>query len=127
MTGNAVTAPSDGVLAGFGVSPGGSVQPGTAVAEIWSTDVMGVTFFVPEDDRAQVTAGSRVRVEPDGDESAAYEGTVTMVSAVAEELNGETVYRAAAAFTPDDRAAFGMSVFVTVGEEELPAERGGRK
>ena len=126
-TGNDVTAPAAGVLANFSVSQGSAVQPGSAVAEIWPTDTMGVSFYVPEDFRNQVHEGDRVTVELAADENVSSAGTVTMVSAVAEDSDGETVYLARAEFTPDERIVFGMSVLVNIGEEDPPAGRSNDK
>ena len=123
MTGTEVKAGTDGVLGSISASRGGSVQGGAPVAVIWTTGTMRVETAVPEDSRGGIRAGDKVTIELETDENATYEGTVVLVSALAEDNGGEASYRVLVDFTPDERVAFGMSVLVTTLEpEEAPAE-----
>ncbi len=75
-----------------------------------------------------IQEGDRVTIELEADENRSYEGTVRMVSSVAQEGNGETSYLVLIDFTPDEEVSFGMSVVVTTmeeaAEEAAPAEEG---
>ena len=121
MTGTDVTAGADGVLGSISAAKGGSVQGGASVAVIWTTGTMRVDTAVPEDSRGDIKAGDKVLVELEADESVSYEGTVVLVSALAEDRGGEAVYRVLVDFTPDSRVTFGMSVLVTTLEAEASA------
>ncbi len=122
MTGTDVTASADGVLGSLNVNLGGNVSGGSVVAVIWMTDTMRVEAVVPEDFRSEIHEGDRVIIELVSDESVAYEGVVTLVSAVAETGNGETGYKVLVDFVPDERVTFGMSVLVTTIETDDEVE-----
>ncbi|MBR4711699.1 MAG: HlyD family efflux transporter periplasmic adaptor subunit [Clostridia bacterium] len=119
MSGTAVTAGASGVVGSIGVSQGSAVQDGAAVAVIWPTDTMRVQASVPEDSRGLVKIGDPVRIELEADESKTYSGTVTMVSWIAEEGDGEASYRVLIDFTPDADVTFGMGVIVSTLDGEV--------
>ncbi|MBQ6173934.1 MAG: HlyD family efflux transporter periplasmic adaptor subunit [Clostridia bacterium] len=121
MSGTDVLAGTAGVVGSISASQGSSVQDGAAVAVIWPTAGMRIEATVPEDSRGMIAVGDRVIIEAEADESRSYEGTVTLVSWIAEEGSGEASYRVLIDFTPDENITFGMSVIVYTLEPEEPA------
>ncbi|MBR4459565.1 MAG: HlyD family efflux transporter periplasmic adaptor subunit [Clostridia bacterium] len=121
MSGTDVLAGTAGVVGSISASQGSSVQDGAAVAVIWPTAGMRIEAAVPEDSRGMIAVGDRVIIEAEADESRSYEGTVTLVSWIAEEGSGEASYRVLIDFTPDENITFGMSVIVYTLEPEEPA------
>ena len=122
MSGTTVSAGSSGVLGSLNVNQGGSVQKNAVVAVLYPLEGMRVEATVPEDSRSEIHEGDRVLIELESDESISYEGTVTMVSAVAEQGASEVCYKVLVDFTPDQYAHFGMGVLVTTLEESADAE-----
>ena len=122
MSGTEIAAGQAGVVGSLSVSRGGSVQKGSVAAVIYPLEGMRVEASVPEDSRNMIKEGDKVVIELEADESRTYEGTVTLVSSVAENGNGETTYRVLVDFVPDEAVTFGMSVVLTTVEEEEPAE-----
>lgn len=118
MAGTGTAAGADGVVGSISVSQGASVQDGAAVAVIWPTDTLRAECFVPADSRGRIGVGDPVLVELEADESKTYRGTVTLVSWIAQEADGETCYRVLVDFTPDADVTFGMAVLVSTLEEE---------
>lgn len=130
MSGTEVSAGTAGVIGSLNVKHGNSIQKDSVAVEIYPLEGMRVEASVPEDSRNQIHEGDKVIIELEADESRTYEGTVTLVSAIAMEANGETSYRVLVDFVPDDEVKFGMSVVVTTveaeetAETEAPAEEG---
>ena len=85
---------------------------------IYPLDSMRVAAYVPEDSLNLIQEGDTVTIELEADESKTYQGTVKLVSSVANTENGEVTYRVLAEFVPDDAVRFGMSVVVSTPEEE---------
>ena len=125
MSGTDVLAGTDGVVGSISAARGSGVQDGAAVAVIWPTERMRVETTVTEDSRSLLSVGDRVWIELEADESCRYEGTVTLVSWIAEEGTGETAYRVLIDFTPDEHVTFGMSVLVSTLEDAQPDEAEG--
>lgn len=123
MSGTEISAGTAGVVGSLSVKLGSSVQKDSVAAVIYPLDSMRVEASVTEDCRGQIHEGDKVVIELEADESRTYEGTVTLVSAIANEGNGEVSYKVLVDFVPDDEVKFGMSVVVmTVEAEEVPAE-----
>lgn len=128
MSGTEIPAGTAGVVGSLNVKRGSGIQKNSVAAEIYPLEGMRVEAYVPEDSRSMIQEGDRVTVELEADESRSYEGTVRMVSSVAQEGNGEMSYLVLIDFTPDEEVSFGMSVVVTTmeeaAEEAAPAEEG---
>ena len=122
MSGTQVSAGTAGVVGSLNVKLGSSVQKDSVAAVIYPLDSMRVEASVTEDCRCQIHEGDKVVIELEADESRTYEGTVSMVSAIATEGNGEVSYKVLIDFTPDDEVKFGMSVVVTTVEAEEAEE-----
>ena len=118
--GTDVAAEISGVVASVSVQAGGSVQKDAAAAEIYPLDTMRVEATIPEDYVNMVREGDTVVIEAEAGEKKTYEGTVVLVSAIAEAESEETGYRIVAEFVPDDTLRFGMNMLITAGQEEEP-------
>ena len=121
MSGTDILAGAAGIVGSMSASQGGSVQGGNVVAVIYPREGMRVEATVPEDSRSEIKVGDKVLIELEADETKTYNGTVTLVSSVAESGSGETSYRVLVSFNPDQAVNFGMSVVVTTLDSE-PAE-----
>ena len=124
MSGTEITAGTAGVVGSLNVSRGGSIQKDSVAAVIYPPDRMRAEAFVSEDSRSLIREGETVTVELEADESKTYPGTVSLVSAVAEQGEGEVTYRVLVDFVPDDAVSIGMSVVVTTADGEAPEEGG---
>ena len=141
MSGTEIAAEKAGVVGSLGVSRGGSVQKDSIAAEIYLLDSMKVEAYVPEDSRNLIHEGDAVTIELEADESKTYQGTVTLVSSVAEGSSGSTssgagsaaggssagsssevTYRVVVDFVPDDAVKVGMSVVISTANDEEPEE-----
>ena len=128
MGGTEIKAPEAGVVASVTAESGSALTQGSAAMTIYPLSGMRVEAVVEADDLQKVKVGDKVRLELTTDESKAYEGTVSRISALAEESTDETStavnYRVYISFTPDEAVSFGMSMDVTFGEDtvEEPAE-----
>jgi len=121
MSGTDILAGSAGIVGSMSASQGSAIQGGSVVAVIYPVSGMRVEATVPEDSRASIKKGDKVRIELEADESKVYEGTVRMVSSLAESGSGEATYKVLIDFTPDQDVNFGMSVVVTTIEAEEEA------
>ncbi len=124
MTGTAVTAEEEGVIMSVSAEAGAAVNKGDVAARIAPVSGMRVEAAVSADDRMNLKAGDKVRIELEADENKSYEGTVRYISEVPEEGTEEVTYKAIIDFTPDEDICFGMNVAVITAEEaeEEPAE-----
>ena len=122
MSGTDVPAGQAGIIGSLNVSQGSAVQKDSVAAVIYPLDQMRVEATVPEDSRGSIHAGDPVTIELEADESKVYRGTVTLVSAVAEQGTEEVSYRVLVQFVPDDAIRFGMSVVVNTLEPEETEE-----
>ena len=118
MSGTDILADSPGIIGSLSASQGSSIQSGNVVAVIYPMDGMRIEATVPEDSRGAIHVNDKVIIELEADESKTYNGTVAMVSSVAETGGNETRYRVLINFTPDEAVHFGMSVVVTTLDEE---------
>ena len=121
MSGTTVTAAEEGVITSVSVETGGTVSKGDVVAQISPLSGMRVEAYVTADDRKSLSAGDKVTIELEVDESITYEGTVRYITEIPEEDKEEVTYKAIIDFTPDENVIFGMTVVVTAGGETAPA------
>lgn len=144
MSGTEIAAEKAGVVGSLGVSRGGSVQKDSIAAEIYLLDSMKVEAYVPEDSRNLIHEGDIVTIELEADESKTYQGTVTLVSSVAEGSStgsstgsvsavggssagsssgsSEVTYRVLVDFVPDEAVKVGMSVVISTANDEEQEE-----
>ena len=122
MSGTEIAAGQDGVVGSVSVNKGSSVQKDSVAAVIYPTDVMRVEGYVPEDYRNRIKEGDAVVIELETDESKTYQGTVVLVSSVAEDKGDEVQYKVVAEFKPDEAVRFGMSAVIVAGQEEEEEE-----
>ncbi len=122
MSGTEISAGTAGVVGSLNVSRGGSVQKNSIAAVIYPLDSMRVEAFVSEDSRSLIREGETVTIELEADESRTYQGTVSLVSSVAENGSGEVSYRVLVDFVPDDAVKIGMNVVITTAPEEALEE-----
>ena len=122
MSGTDILAGAPGVVGSLSASQGSSIQGGSVVAVIYPREGMRVEAAVPEDSRSEIKVGDKVMIELEADESKTYNGTVTLVSAVADTGSGETTYRVLVSFTPDHDVNFGMSVVVNTLDNDYPED-----
>ena len=117
MTGTAIRAGEESVVAEVAAESGTAVAKGGLIAKLYPIRAMRVEAVIPADDLKELKTGDTVTLELATDETKRYEGTVSRISALAEE-DAETVsYRVYIDFTPDDEVSFGMSMEISAGRE----------
>ena len=129
MCGNVISAGEGGTLSAVNAQQGGSVQKGEVVATIYPEGDMRVVAQIEEANLAAINPGDPVSIELlwNQDEEVEYPGTVSMISAVANETAGNgdgdsaTTYDVYIDFTPDAATRYGMTAVVTTLEAQ-PAE-----
>lgn len=126
MSGNVITAGVGGTLGAISAQQGGSVQKGEVVATIYPEGDMRVVAQIEEANLAAINPGDPVSIELlwNQDEEVQYPGTISMISAIANESaggNGEsdaTTYDVYIDFTPDAGTRYGMTAVVTTLEPQ---------
>ena len=121
LSGTQITAADDGVISEVSVSAGDTVEKGTAIAKIYPFSGMQVVAEISQYNLSCINKGDEVTVELlyDGDEEVLLPGTVSMISAIANESETEDVtYDVYVAFAHDGNARFGMTATVTTPETE---------
>lgn len=106
----------DGVVAEMKVEAGRKVAKGDVLLTVYRTEDYQVQFSIPEEELGNVRVGDSALLYFDWneDKSAPYSGTVTEVSYVSEEGDGEVTYSGYIAFTADDSVRLGMNVSVVL-------------
>ena len=129
MTGTAVTAPEDSIVASVSAEAGSTVSQNQEMIRLYPLSGIRVEALIPADDLGALKEGDPVRIELESDEETTYTGTVVRISALPEENTEEVSYRVYIDFEPDDSVTLGMNVIVTTpasaqGEtaEEEPAQ-----
>lgn len=117
MTGTEVTAPVSGAVGSISVSAGGAIQKGSLAAVLYPAERMQAEAFVSEEICSLIHEGDPMLVELAANENVSYPGTVSLVSAVAEEGTEEVSYRVVVDFVPDENVRFGMTVILSTPEE----------
>ncbi|MBN1975459.1 MAG: efflux RND transporter periplasmic adaptor subunit [Sedimentisphaerales bacterium] len=86
-----IIAPASGVLNKINVEEGEYIQPGTPVVEIVDNDTVKVVVDIPERDISFFSTGKQAEVYTDyKDEEKVLSGTITFISALADELTRST-------------------------------------
>ncbi len=130
MSGTQIAADVAGTIAQLNLNQGSKTEKNSVAAVIYPEGRMRVEAQVSEYNLSEIAVGDKVNVELiwNQDAEVNYEGTVSMISAVATESNGESEdvnYTVYVDFTPDTNTRYGMSAVVTTMdemEEEVAAD-----
>lgn len=133
MSGSSISADVDGTVSQLNAQQGSPVQKGDAVAVLYPESAMRVEAQVAEGNLASIQVGDPVSIELvwNQDEEVTYAGTISMISAIADEAqngaDGEgdsgVTYTVYIDFTPDADTRYGMTAVVTtLDAEEAGAE-----
>ena len=134
MSGSEICAGVDGTVSRIDAQQGGMVQKNGVVAVIYPEGAMRVEAQVEEANLGAIHVGDPVSIELvwNQDEEVTYSGTISMISAIADEgatggMDGDSAvtYTVYVDFTPDENTRYGMSAVVTTldGEEAEEAEQ----
>ena len=124
MTGTSVTATEPGVVTSVTATAGTAVAKGDIMAQIAPLSGMRVEAAITADDRKDLKAGDKVKIELEADDSKTYEGTVRYITEMPEADTEEVTYKAIIDFTPDENVIFGMTVVVTKADSGSSADAG---
>ena len=121
MSGSEIRATVSGTVAQISLQEGARTEKDAAAATIYPDGAMRVEAQVAETDLGEIHVGDAVNVELlwNEDSETVYPGTVTMISAIAEESqqqedgDGAVCYMVYIDFTPDENTRYGMSAVVT--------------
>ena len=122
MSGAQITTDAAGTIYQLNLSQGNKTEKDSVAAVIYPEGKMRVEAQVSEYNLYEIAVGDKVNVELiwNQDAEVNYEGTVSMISSIASENNGEgeevnyTVY---VDFTPDVNTRYGMSAVVSTMDE----------
>lgn len=128
MSGSDITAGVAGIVSQIDAQQGAKIEKDSVVAVLYPENSMRVEAQIEEANLACVHVGDPVSIELvwNQDEGIAYDGTIAMISAIADsadaaaEGEGSVTYTVYIDFTPDENTRYGMSAVVTTldGEEE---------
>ena len=121
MSGSAIAAGVGGTVSQLNAQQGSPVQKGDVVAVIYPESAMRIEAQVAEGNLSSIAVGDPVSIELvwNQDEEVTYEGTISMISAIADEAQGGSegdsgvTYTVYVDFTPDENTRYGMSAVVT--------------
>ena len=130
MSGPQITAGVAGTIAQLNLNQGSKTEKNSVAAVIYPEGKMRIEALVNEYSLSEIAVGDKVNVELiwNQDAEVNYEGTVSMISGIAAEGNGESGevnYTVYVDFTPDANTRYGMSAVVTTMdeiEEEVAAD-----
>ena len=127
MSGSEITAGVDGTVSRIDAQQGGMLQKNGVVAVIYPEGAMRVEAQVEEANLGAIHVGDPVSIELvwNQDEEVTYPGTISMISAIADEgasggMDGDSAvtYTVYVDFTPDENTRYGMSAVVTTLDDE---------
>ena len=125
MRGNQILAETDGTVAELKLEQGGKVEKDSVAAVLYPAGSMRIEAQVDEADLASIAVGDPVTIELlwNQDEEITYEGTISMISAIANSSTAQTGAEQDASdsvtftvyidFTPDANTRYGMSAVVS--------------
>ncbi len=136
MSGNQILADASGVVAQINVQQGSTLEKGNVTAALYCPDAMAIEAQVSEANLGMIHVGDAVNIELiwNEDEEVEYDGTVSMISALAteneagENETGEVYYSVWIDFIPDENTRYGMTAIVSTQEKaaaEAQEEQGG--
>ena len=125
-TGSAITSTTSGVVASVNASAGATLNKGDTVLSVYPDDSLEIEIDVEEYDLASIAVGDEVSIRFNWDENGDHDaqGSVRAISFLPEtaeagaETASDAIYNAYVTFTPDESTRLGMTVIVTVPEEE---------
>ena len=122
MSGAQITADAAGTVAQMNLNQGSKTEKDSVAAVIYPEGEMRIEAQVNEYNLSEIAVGDKVNVELvwNQDAEVNYEGTVSMISAVAAEGNAESEevsYTVYVDFTPDANTRYGMSAVVSTMDE----------
>ena len=127
MSGSEIAAGVGGTVSQINAQQGGALQKDGVVAVIYPEGAMRVEAQISETSLASVAVGDPVSVELvwNQDEGVTYPGTISMISAIADNAASEGANADSAAtytvyidFTPDENTRYGMNAVVTTLDAE---------
>jgi multidrug resistance efflux pump len=128
MSGSDITAGVEGTISRIDAQQGSAIQKDSVVAALYPEGSMRIEAQIEEANLASIAVGDPVSIELlwNQDEDVTYEGTITMISAIADSkessgdaMNSETeasdavTYTVYVDFTPDENTRYGMSAVIT--------------
>ena len=125
-TGSAITSTVSGVVASVNASAGATLNKGDTVLSVYPDDSLEIEIGVEEYDLGSIDVGDEVNIRFNWDENGDHDaqGSVRAISFLPEtaeagaEASSDAIYNAYVTFTPDESTRLGMTVIVTVPEEE---------
>lgn len=126
MSGSDLSASADGVIAQINLKQGEKIEKDSVAAVLYPEGAMRVEAQISEYDLSELTVGDQVNVELNWnqDDEVSYPGTISMISAMADESAGENngesdgvTYTVYVDFTPDENTRYGMSAVVSTLDE----------
>ena len=127
-TGRTITASADGIIAQVNAQQGSPIEKDNIIAVIYPSDAMRIEAQVSEYDLGLIAEGDPVNIELlwNQDAEVHYEGTISMISALATSNAGggeteyaDTTYTVYIDFTPDANTRYGMSAVITANDSEV--------
>ena len=126
MSGSDIAAGVAGTISQIDAQQGSKIEKDSVVAVIYPENSMRVEAQIEEANLACVHVGDPVSIELvwNQDEGIAYDGTIAMISAIADsadaaaEGEGSVTYTVYIDFTPDENTRYGMSAVVTTLDRE---------
>lgn len=125
MRGNQILAETDGTVAELKLEQGGKVEKNSVAAVLYPAGSMRIEAQVDEADLSSIAVGDPVTIELlwNQDEEITYEGTISMISAIAnsstsqtgaeQETSDSVTFTVYIDFTPDANTRYGMSAVVS--------------
>ena len=122
MSGAQITADAAGTVYQLNLNQGSKIEKNSVAAVIYPEGKMRIEALVNEYNLSEIAVGDKVTVELlwNQDAEVNYDGTVSMISGIAAENNGEneTVsYTVYVDFMPDANTRYGMSAVVSTLDE----------
>lgn len=113
LTSEQVVAPADGVVVTLPQTSGSTVSKDAILATVYAQSALEVTFDIDESELSQFSIGQDVRVTFDAmPELEAIGGTVTAISSLSNNDDGDAQYTATVQLNSTDGLRSGMSVSV---------------
>lgn len=111
---NEIVSDVDGIVASVDVAAGSSVSKGTTLMSVYPNSALQIEVLIPEYDLLSIAEGDRVKIGFNWDEGSEqmYEGTVSMISHMSQDTNGEVAYKGYIDFAPGADVRLGMTVVV---------------
>ena len=141
MSGNQILAEADGVVAELNLSQGGKIEKDGMAAVMYPDGSMRIEARIEEANLSQIAVGDPVTIELlwNQDEEIAYDGTISMISGIADSAAASAsgmegaaseavTYTVYVDFVPDAGTRYGMTAIVsTIDSEPATEEEAGEQ